>query len=163
MVSQLQKEDLTSDVSKNLKRKLEFLTQLKENVEWQLLPDNEKHALRIEWIASLRKRKMNADNQVNAVKLYDKVKEVIPYIKVLNRHGILNELENLCQLELEFIDFSGRSVGKNHVEINSVEKAFEPFFIKIKTNPNSLELPLHPEAELKVEELYHLFIEVLKP
>jgi len=69
---------------------------------------------------------------------------------VLNRNDKLKDLICLCHKELELIDFSDMNFGDNHISFDQISPLFENLF---KTN----ELSIHPEALLKIRELFQEF------
>lgn len=148
--SQIDNPELDGIIKKSLTSKIENLIDLKDKIDFQLKSSDEKQAFRIEWIASLRKREMLKESKLCTISLYDKIRESLPYLEVLNRNERIKDLINLCQQELELIDFSGRNFGDNHISIESIAPLFENLIKSEESN-------LHPEALSKVEGLYEEF------
>ena len=152
--SQIDNPEIDSDIKESLNSKIENLNYFKERVIFQLKSPDEKQASRIEWIASLRKRGILKESRLKAVSLYDKIRETLPYLEVLNRNDRLKDLINLCQEELDLIDFSDMNFGDNHISLNLVSPLFESL---LETDKSSI----HPEAIVKIRELFEKFKEVL--
>jgi hypothetical protein len=149
--NQLDNVDLKNNIRESLSTKLGTIKEIQERIDFQLKSQDEKQAIRIEWVASLRKRGIETEKQLQSIVLYDKIREVIPYLIVLNRNGRLQELIDLCNKELELIDFSNRSFGNNHISLKDILPLFESLFESEGNNS------LHPEAIKKVEELSQEF------
>lgn len=154
MKSQVNNSELDSSIKESLSLKIDNLIDLKEKIDFQLKSPDEKQAFRIEWVASLRKREMLKESKLHAINLYDKIRETIPYLQVLNRNERLKDLIDLCHQELELIDFSGRNFGDNHISLELIKPLFENL---IKAEDSSI----HPEVIVKVQGLYEEFKRVL--
>jgi len=152
--SQIDNPELDENIKKSLSSKIDNLLDLKEKIDFQLKSPDEKQASRIEWIASLRKRGNLKESRLKAISLYDKIRETLPYLEVLNRNDRLKDLIDLCHKELELIDFSGLSFGDNHISLDLISPLFESL---LKTDESSI----HPEAIVKIRELFEEFKEVL--
>lgn len=152
--SQIDNPELDSDIKESLNSKIENLNYFKGRVNFQLKSPDEKQTCRIEWIASLRKRGILEESRLKAVSLYDKIRETLPYLEVLNRNDRLKDLINLCHEELDLIDFSDMNFGDNHISLGLIRPLFEDL---LRTDESSI----HPEAIVKIRELFEEFKEVL--
>jgi hypothetical protein len=152
---QLNNSELNENVKLSLNSKIDNIADIIEKISFQLKSPDEKQAFRIEWIASLRKRDMPIESKLSTIRLYDKIREVLPYLAVLNQNAKPNDLIDLCYEELELIDFSGRNFGDNHISLASVKPLFE------KLTQNEEALNVHPEAIDKVRGLYREFEKAL--
>lgn len=149
--NQLSNPNLTNDLRENLTFKADNITEIIERIDFQLKSQEDKQAIRIEWIASLRKRGIETEKKIQTIELYDKIREVMPYLKVLNANGRVQELIDLCSLEMEIVDFSERSFGNNHISRELIIPIFEKLIASEETNT------IHPEVLSKVKGLYEKF------
>lgn len=154
--AQLDSPEFDATIKSSLSSRIESVVDLSERISFQLKSPDEKQAFRIEWIASLRKRQMPIDSKLSTIQLYDKIRETLPYLILLNRNGTVGNLVNLCYEELELIDFSGRNFGDNHISFASAKPHFEKIFQSEEV------LSIHPEAVSKLRELYQAFETTLK-
>lgn len=144
-------------VKKDIFSKLDVYRSLKETIEFQVKTSSERQAIRIEWLASLKKRSKSVECQIATIKLYEKVVETLPYLKALNQNGKLNGLINLCYKELDLIDFTYLSFGKRHVDKELLMQEFELAISKSEGDKG-----IHPEAVNKLRELKDSFEENYK-
>jgi len=154
--AQLNNSELSDNVKLSLNSKIDNIADIIEKIGFQLKSPDEKQAFRIEWIESLRKRDMPIESKLSTIRLYDKIREVLPFLTVLNQNAKPKDLIDLCYEELELIDFSGRNFGDNHISLASVK----PIFEKLIRNEETLSIPR--ETIEKVRELYNEFERALK-
>lgn len=151
---QVKTSELSDHIKASLSSKIENLVHLRKGIDFQLKSPDEKQAARIEWIASLRIRGMLKEVKLHTISLYDKIRETLPYLQVLNRNERLKDLIDLCHQELELIDFSNMNFGDNHISLELIKPLFENL---IKAEDSSI----HPEVIVKVQGLYEEFKRVL--
>ena len=155
---QLKNDSLPEELRKDVEGKLVFVESLAERVQFQLKQPEDKQAVRIEWIAVMRKRELNVKKQLATLSLYSKIRDTLPFIKVMNVQGTYSGLMEICKKELEIIDFSGMAFGSDHVDLQAVEKEFVRFK-ELEEEKNPLQ---HPEAFQKINELFLEFKNVFE-
>lgn len=130
--------------------------------EWIHKSSSEKQCYRIFQIAKLRSRDEDITNNLLEVELYEKLREVTPYVMsssyVINnqeRH-LTQDLVEFCENQLNVIDEKkGVMDPPNKSE---VDKAFECYFKHIQTDRiPSLKVYKQPEVKEKIGELYRLY------
>ncbi len=142
---QLSRNNISEPIQNDLKSKLATYKDILEKLNFQLRTKEDKQAFRIEWLASHRKRGKPVEAKLRVIEIYDKISQSIPYVKVIA--GLNSNLLDLCNKELEQIDFSYLSFG------NRIESRSE----LIKELSNILEKndgeTMHPEAVVNLREL----------
>lgn len=164
---QLSKADLSDTAKEGLLLRLEAFEDIKERLDWVLLPDDNKQSSRILELAKSREAKVDVTNQLKEINLYSKVKEVIPYIQAVS-YIIINEEKHLtqdllefCKSQLEIIDNSPQKRKYFFPSKEEIELAFKSYIERIKPNKiPSLKVYNQPEVVEKIEELYNTFIKL---
>lgn len=141
---QLLKDDVEEFIKDDLRSKLRTYSDILEKLKFQYKTSEEKQAVRIQWVASQRKRGKPIDSKLMVIELYDRIRYSIPYIEAIS--GSKSKLLEMCNRELEKIDFSYLSFG------NRVESR-----VGLISELNSIvaqnEESIHPEAVTNIEKL----------
>lgn len=151
--NQLSRDDINDLVKDDLRSKLLTYTDIFEKLNFQLKTSEERQAIRIQWLASQRKRNKSVDANLKVIEIYDKIRHSIPYIEVVV--GSNSDLLEMCNKELEKIDFSYLSFGNR---MDSRSELIKELSRAIEKNETSI----HPEALNKLKELMG-YLKVYEP
>lgn len=147
--------NLSDAVKSDLLIRVPIFENLCEVADFLDKPLYQRQSVRVEWLASLKKRGKEVDVQLATIELYDKIVETLPYLHTLNRNNKIESLIQLCQSELDLIDFGYLSFGKRHVLKEDFEREYNLALSLTKSDED-----LHPEAVLKLRELSKTFAEL---
>jgi hypothetical protein len=104
--------------------RLELIRQISTQLDWQLLPVEEKQASRLEWLASHEKRGGDTQRKRDIINIYASIQFSLPHVLVLNQNGRLAEFLAFCHSICKEIDFKGRAYDQVKIEdIGSYERA----------------------------------------
>jgi len=160
-----------SSIPEDVKLSYEYTAQAYRNIiekfEWFDTSQENKQSKRILQLAKSREQDWNTKDQLNEINLYSKIREVIPYIMAVsykinmeNKH-LTEDLLNFCENQLEIIDsspYKRKIIFPTKVE---VEMAFKSYTERIKLNKiPSLKVYNQPEVNIKIEELYQMFLRI---
>ena len=146
---QLSQKKLTVKVKTDLNARLDALEDIKSKLEWQLLSPLERQAARIDWLEDLIREDKDVQLHMKTVIFYEKIYQVLPYIKVLNKNDGLHDLYDWCVRQIDKIDFKGKAFHEFEIEQDEFMEAFVGFF-KLP------EEEMNPIALSKVSELYDM-------
>jgi hypothetical protein len=149
--SHLSNFNLDQNIRESLESKLDSFKYFSDRINFQLQTPDERQSSRIKWLASLRKTGKPTETKIATIRLYDKIREVLPYLEVLNTNEKVQSLIILCLEELELIDFANMNFGENHVSLDLVNELFN------KVIESEVVFAIHPEALNKIQELYNEF------
>ena len=160
---------LNSSEEEKQKLRLEVVHEIKRAFEWGLAPEENKQSKRILKLAKLREQDLDVTIQLHEIKLYSKIREVVPYImavsyKINTENKYLTEdLLNFCEKQLNIIDSTGYRRGIAFPYLKEIEIAFKSYIERIKPNKiPSLKVYNQPEVNDKIEELYQMFLTLSK-
>jgi len=150
-----------------LELRLDVVKEIKRAFNWGVAAEENKQSKRILQLAISRGQDLDVTDQLNEINLYSKIREVIPYIMAVSykinmeEKHLTEDLLNFCENQLEIIDsspYKRKIIFPNKEEI---ETAFKSYTERIKPNKiPSLKVYNQPEVNIKIEELYQLFLGV---
>lgn len=159
------KSNYDNDYKKHLSIEESVYRRLVESIEYQILSPSEKQSQRILSLAKSRGQEQETKDQLNEINLYSKIREVIPYIMAVSykinmeEKHLTEDLLNFCENQLEIIDSSPYKRKIVFTTKEEVETAFKSYTEKIKPNKiPSLKVYNQPEVNMKIEELYQMFL-----
>lgn len=143
-------ENLDEDLKRDLNCQISAWSNLKNEMEFELLTPVEKQVKRIGYLASCRKTNANCNGKLKSINIYDIINISLPYIRALNHSGKLSLIEELCLRELDFIDIDLTGDTNSHVELVEIEIAFKPYFEIIAP----FKMDMFKECYERIENLY---------
>lgn len=169
MISEYKNVDRT-DLSDGQKYFYEYTEQAFNAVlnldEWIQKSSLEKQCYRVFQIAEMRSRGESVTKNLLEIKLYEKLKEVIPYAMassyVINnkeRH-LTQDLVEFCEKQIDLID-DNKGIMDSPDKLE-VDKAFECYINHIQPDRiPSLKVYKQPEVKEKIGELYELYEKII--
>ena len=148
--------DFPDDYKKQLGVEEKVFRKIKDILEWHRLTIAEKQESRITTLASMRKSgavPALIEKQEEAIILVDLIILTLPYIKAINSNSELDKLNDLCQKEIDIIDFSGSHFRAEHVSREEIEGGFKSYFEMVQPYKKDM----FKECYEKIEELYLAF------
>ena len=156
---QINNPDLPNDKKDKLKIRTELINELKKNVEWQIKSPIQKQASRIQTLATMRKIEalpVLIKKQELAIKFYDLINTILPYIEAVNLGNITKPILDLLINYRYKIDFSGSAFKGVLPDREEIEKVFKPYFENIALSKNDM----FKECYENIEDLYNELISI---
>lgn len=122
------RNDLDENIKSDISCRIRTIEDLLERFSFLEKKPEEKQAIRIEWLGSLKKRGIDISAKLATLALYDEINSFFPYLKIRNRNGVHKDFEDLLNKELQLIDFGIIQYGTNHISENEFNLAFEKFY-----------------------------------
>ena len=152
----LEKEEISLIEKEKIRIRKEIINEMKDRISWQFKREEDKQAIRIQWLAIMRRSNIPEKyirKQRKAIHIYELIKLTIPYIKALNssllEKSVIDFLTNIIVL----IDSNTNSFSKDFPSNTEIDNAFKSYFEVIKPakgNGNMFE-----ECYDKIECLYN--------
>ncbi|MBC8766596.1 hypothetical protein H4O18_01195 [Arenibacter sp. BSSL-BM3] len=147
--------------------RLEIVQEIRRAFDWGLAEEDNKQSNRILQIAKYREESFDVSQPLHEIKLYSKIREVIPYIQAASykindeQKHLTEDLLLFCENQMEIIDASPYKKKIIFPTKSEINEAFRSYKEMIQPNKiPSLKVYKQPEVNQKIEELYQMFLEL---
>jgi hypothetical protein len=136
----LNRDNLDENIKNDISFRMRVIEDLIEKCFFQEKNHDDKQAIRIEWIASWKKRGKDISSKTATLDLLDEINSFIPYLKAVNNHGVFDDLDSLLKREVQLIDFGYLDYEGIHIPEREFNLAFEKFYESLDGEILALEL-----------------------
>jgi hypothetical protein len=123
----LNRSDLDDNIKSDISYRKRVIEDLLEKCSFQEKSNDDRQTIRIEWLASWKKRDKDISAKIATLDLYDEINSFIPYLKIVNRHGSNIDFGNLLKKELQLIDYGFLNYETNHISESEFNVCYEKF------------------------------------